>query len=810
MRARLADEIFNDALELDASAREVFLTRSCGADDELRREVESLLVAYERSNDFMVRSRDANERDEDWFSDARNLVGETIGRYRVSDVIAVGGMGAVYRAEREDAGFRQEVAIKVIRRDVATPGMIRRFQRERQTLANLEHAGITRLIDGDTTADGLPYLVMELVEGEPIDRYCRENRLTVDARLGLFLKACDAVQFAHQHLVVHRDLKPANILVTGMGEVKLCDFGIAKLLDTEGDGTGGETVAVFRLLTPQYASPEQIAGGKMSTATDVYALGAFLYELLTTSPLREPEERPARGAIIEEPARPSSRVMSASGEDSVPRLRRRLRGDLDTITLKALRTRPDDRYSSVQQMAEDIRCHLAGLPVHARPQTLAYRARKFSRRHRASLSGALVVLVSLVITVIVTGKSLVAARRAEALAIRNQQTAESASLQARRVGAFLQETLASANPLRDGGETTIVDLLEDATSRARIELKNEPAVAAEVYFTIGKTYGKIWGWGRAEETLGIALGLRRELFPRDSEEIADCLTWYGRALTFLRDERAIAIQREGLAIREKLYPPDHTLIAESQGCLGYALWHATSQPDYEEAVNRYEKALAIHRSGEGVPTPAHARMAFSYGVLLRILDRGGESGGHFREALAIYRASDGQDDRYMLACVEIFASALQVWGRPREALNYANEAIGMMPVGLDEDWRSNIHRRRAAILRELGDHRGALADVRRSLVIRYQMLAEGSDSLTSFLPQGVSVLNGAMDGPFGSGARSSMLELIATERPGQLDDWLHDLDVLRAMLMELGESAEAEAWRSAIDQRRGKRHARPG
>lgn len=807
MRPRLADEIFNDALEQEASARAAFLSRACGADDELRREVESLLTAYERSNDFMARSGDANEWDGDWFSDARNLVGDTIGRYRIVEVIAVGGMGAVYRAEREDAGFAQQVAIKVIRRDVATPGMVRRFQRERQTLANLEHAGITRLIDGDTTADGLPYLVMELVEGEPIDCYCRERRLTVDERLGLFLKACDAVQFAHQHLVIHRDLKPANILVTAAGEVKLCDFGISKLLDTEGQGAGGETVAVFRLLTPQYASPEQVMGGKITTATDVYSLGAILYELLTEGPLRGPEERVAWEASMEEPARPSSRVIAA-GKESAPRLRRRLRGDLDTIVLKALRSRPEERYLSVEQMADDIRRHLAGLPVKARPQTLGYRAKKFAKRHRASLAAGVVILGSMVVTVVVTGRSLVVARRAEALAIRNQQAAESASLQARRVGAFLQETLASANPLRDGGETTIIDLLEDATHRARTELEDEPAVAAEVYLTIGKTYGKIWGWDKAEENLRVALMLRRELYPHDSEEIADCLAWYGRALTFLRDDRAIAIQREGLAIREKLYPPSHPLVAESEGCLGYALWHATSQPDYVEAESLYRKALAIHRDADGAPTLDHARMAFSFGVLLRNLDRRVESELHFREALTIYRASDGQDDRYMLACIEMFASALQTWDRPREALIYANEAIGMMPEGLDEGWRAGMYRRRAETRQRLGDHRGTLADLRQSLVIRMRKMSEGSEAMTAFLREATALLNGSVVGEVEQGVRGAILELIATERPKQIDDWLRDLDVLQRKLASLGDVEEAEAWRSAIAALQAKRQRR--
>lgn len=834
MNRRTADEVFNDTLDQPVSARAEFLRRACGDDVKLRREVESLLSAHDRADDFMASSRFAvqppqREIDGD---DPANLIGEAIGRYRIIEVIAVGGMGAVYRALREDNGFVQQVAIKLIRRDIATPGMIRRFQKERSTLAALEHAGITRLIDGDTTPDGLPYLVMELVDGSPIDEYCETHELTIDERLRLFLGACDAVQFAHRHLVVHRDLKPANILVTAEKSVKLCDFGIAKLLEPETEGAGGrETIGVLRLLTPQYASPEQVSGGRLSTATDIYSLGAILYELLTGCPVWESDERRQRaaapGRIHDEPMRPSSRIVRRPGDvaktnmpddGAASQIARRLRGDLDTIVLKALRERPEERYASVEQFAEDIRRHLSGLPVLARPQTLSYRAARFARRHRAALIAAGVVLASLVTTIAVTGTSLIRARKSEVIARQRQQDAESSSLKARRVGAFLQETLANANPLRAGGQTTILDLLADATSRAATELHDEPAVAAEVYLTIGKTYGKIWRWKDAASALRTSLALHRAQYPHDCEELADCLSWYGRALTFMGDGSAVEIQREGLAIREKLYPPDHPQIAESEGCLGYSLWNIPSRCDFVEAERHYQRALEIHRNCSGPPSSDHARMAFSFGVMLARLDRRSESERHFREALTIYRSSQQPDDRYMLACVEMFAKALDGWGRPGEALRYADEAITMMPVGLDPCWRGEMLRMRAKLYRQLGNTPEALQDSRASLIIAYEELAKDSADLRGLVPAAAALISGELENsvigvesdgralgvePEDSAigvTRYDVIDAVRRHHPEGFEQWLARVEGLANLLYSAGHEAEAAAWASAIQE----------
>ncbi|HSJ62412.1 MAG TPA: protein kinase [Gemmatimonadaceae bacterium] len=416
------DALLDAALELPVEERDVFLRDACGDDEELRAQVQRLIASGERPGDTfalpaaelvmailpsagVVRSHDVPER---------------IGAYRILSEIGRGGMGVVYLAEREE--FRQTVALKVVRRGLdLEPGLVRRFLAEREILASLEHPHIARLLDGGVTEDGLPYFAMEYVQGEPIDRYCDRRQLDVEHRIRLMGQACSAVAYAHGRSVVHRDLKPSNILVTDGGSVKLLDFGIAKLLDAE--RVRGETLTHtgMRLLTPEYASPEQIRAEPVTPATDVYSLGVLLYELLTgRSPhlLRGREPRAIERAILEEtPRRPSSiiehdgtdeplpddpdvgvagrsrrDVASLRGTD-LPRLRRRLRGDLDAIVLQALRKEPERRYASAAAFAGDLERHLAGRPVAARPDAWTYRAGKFGQRHRWSIATGMAGIV---------------------------------------------------------------------------------------------------------------------------------------------------------------------------------------------------------------------------------------------------------------------------------------------------------------------------------------------------------------------------------------------------------------------------------
>jgi tetratricopeptide (TPR) repeat protein len=344
------------------------------------------------------------------------------GAYRIVRELGRGGMGTVYLAVTTGDEFERQVALKVLRRGLDTDAIVERFRHERQILARLGHPYISTLLDGGTTPDGLPYFAMEFVDGTRIDHYCEAHRLDTTARLQLFMKICAAVQYAHQNLVVHCDIKPANVLVTADGIPKLLDFGIAKLLNTDGAQTLALTLDGAPLLTPEYASPEQVRGGVVTTATDVYALGVLLYELLTgRRPYDLTSRTPAevvRVVCDSVPERPSTAAARQTAAADPKQLRRRLAGDLDTIVMKALSKDPDRRYASADQFAEDIRRHLAGLPVLARPDTLRYRIGTFVRRHRMPVTAAILVLIALVAGIVAATWQARIAGRERALAER--------------------------------------------------------------------------------------------------------------------------------------------------------------------------------------------------------------------------------------------------------------------------------------------------------------------------------------------------------------------------------------------------------
>ena len=381
------EEIFHAALAGDPEQLSAFLDERCAGDEALRGKVEQLLAAHGQADGF-IETRIATFASS-ILTDADDtdlLIGQRIGHYKVLQRISAGGMGTVYLAERADEQYEKQVAIKLIKRGMDTDSVLRHFRNERQILAGFDHPNIARLLDGGATESGLPYFVMEYVEGMPIDRYCEDHRLSIAERLKLFREACAAVTYAHRHTVIHRDIKPSNILVTKDGVPKLLDFGIAKILQP-GDGAEAlATITGFRLMTPEYASPEQVRGEPVSAATDVYSLGVVLYQLLTGQKpyrlkTRTPEEI-SRAIVEQEPPRPSTAVAANDGSSKSqapnPKL---LRGDLDNIVLLALRKEPERRYPSVEQFSEDIRRHLEAQPVVARKDTLAYRTAKFIRRN---------------------------------------------------------------------------------------------------------------------------------------------------------------------------------------------------------------------------------------------------------------------------------------------------------------------------------------------------------------------------------------------------------------------------------------------
>jgi serine/threonine protein kinase len=414
----------NAALEMTPERRSAYIDEISAKDSELRGELLSLLAAHDQAGDAFLNTPAAGIEQFDKLKGPDPWVGKHIGPYQLIEVIGSGGMGEVYRAVRADDEYQKQVAIKLIRAGQDSAFVVQRFRNERQILANLDQPNIARLLDGGTTGEGLPYFVMEFIQGEPIDRYCDRHQFDTTARLRLFLQVCGAVQYAHQRLIIHRDLKPNNILVSDEGVPKLLDFGIAKILGPhERLSTDNETRSVFRMLTPEYASPEQVRGEPITTASDVYSLGLVLYELLTG---RRPHEigrsaSPGAAPTLQdrEPRKPSAMVrrrdtksktgdaagpeaLSAVRDGTPQRLSRRLRGDLDNIVLMALRSEPARRYESVEQFAEDLRRHLSSHPVIARTDTLRYRGAKFIARYAVGVAAAVILAVALLAGLLVT------------------------------------------------------------------------------------------------------------------------------------------------------------------------------------------------------------------------------------------------------------------------------------------------------------------------------------------------------------------------------------------------------------------------
>ncbi|MBM0103596.1 serine/threonine protein kinase [Steroidobacter sp. S1-65] len=468
--------------------------------------------------------------------------GRIIGAYRLIRSLGSGGMGEVFLAERADEQFRQNVAIKLVRRGLLSNQVQGRLRQERQILASLDHPNIARLYDGGTTTDGTPYIVMEYIDGEPIDIHCDRRQLTIEQRLRLFITVCSAVHRAHQNLIVHRDLKPSNILVTADGVPKLLDFGIAKRLDdTDASYTMAVTQADVRVMTPDHASPEQVRGEIISTASDVYVLGVLLYELLCgykPFALRGKNLGEFERAICEDmPAMPSeviaaaerqadSGIVSVSAQRSATtaKLRRELSGDLDNIVAMAMRKEPERRYSSAAQLAGDVERYLSGLPVLARPDSWSYRAGKFLQRYAlgVALSAALVAtLIGFTVTVYMQSLRIEQERD---LAQAQRSIADSQRERAEAVSAFLIDSFKVVDPFAKGGNLiTARQILDNGATRIAHELNDQLAIKADVLDTIGSAYLGLGLPEQARPLIEQGLTVRRKLFGEDSAAVARSL-----------------------------------------------------------------------------------------------------------------------------------------------------------------------------------------------------------------------------------------------------------------------------------------------
>jgi serine/threonine-protein kinase len=569
-----------------------------------------------------------------------------LGPYEVVRGLGRGGMGAVYLARRADQQYEKLVAVKVVQSGQETEEMLRRFRQERQILAGLDHPNIAKLLDGGATTQGLPYFVMDYVEGEPVDRYCARRGLGIEERLRLFQSVCAPVSHAHRNLVVHRDIKPANILVTAEGVPKLMDFGIAKLLAPHPSPEGAVEGTVFAF-TPAYASPEQVRGEPVTTATDVYSLGVVLYELLTG---RGPYRVGTRASVEvlkaiceQEPERPSAAVArdGAPTESAPPggeRTARRLRGDLDSIALKALRKEPGQRYASVDALREDIEHHLDGRPVAARRGTSSYRAAKFVRRHWIGVSAASLVLAAIVAGAGLATWGMIRARRAEAEAVRQAKKATA-------INEFLQETLFSAHPhVGAGRDAKVVDALAAAVPRIANSFADQPEVRAAVQHTVGRTYADLGLIDEAKPLLQASLDTRRRVLGPGHPDTAESLHSVG-ALAYLQGDLdgAERLWRESLALRLKSPGPGTIPVAESMSDLAMVLQEGKSA-DYAAAQPLLEESLAIKRTLLGDRDPDVAQSTNNLGMLFYRKKEYDKAEALLRQALALNRELRGNDN----------------------------------------------------------------------------------------------------------------------------------------------------------------------
>jgi eukaryotic-like serine/threonine-protein kinase len=518
-RTVLAAEVFKRALDRQVEQRSAFLDEACGDDVELRREVESLLKFNDNDNQFL---------EQPVIDIALESVLQTplkpdqhVGNYKIVSHIGSGGMGEVYLAR--DEKLNRRVALKLVRFGIGGEETARHFRREAQILASLNHPNIAQLYGAEITPEGISFLVMEYVEGIRIDKYCGDNQLSIRDRLEMFRRVCGAVHYAHQRLIIHRDVKPANILITKEGEPKLLDFGIAKLLDPEASMTGEQTMTFAAAMTPEYASPEQVRGEPMTTASDVCSLGVILYELLAGQrPYRIKRRSPAeiaRAITEEEPLRPSAAIARGDGSSKSqfpnPKM---LRGDLDNVVLKAMRKEPQRRYSSVAQFSEDIRRYLQGETVIAHKDTIGYRTRKFVTRHKAGVAAAALIVLSLVAGIVATVWQATLARHQARIAMEERDHARTETAKAQRINQFLQEMIGYSagttpgSPARPKGrDATVIDMLDDASKRVETELTDQPEVKAEMLSTIGTTYMVLANYGAARRFLGEAYDLTLKL-----------------------------------------------------------------------------------------------------------------------------------------------------------------------------------------------------------------------------------------------------------------------------------------------------------
>jgi serine/threonine-protein kinase len=734
MRDR-ADKIFSAALDLPIDERERFISDACAEETLLHQKVERLLLASEDSGSFMMPGGALHGPIwDDLSTELASVRGapdpDRIGAYRIIRELGRGGMAVVYLAERADGQFEQQVALKLLKLGRDSEELILRFQQERQILASLNHPAIARLLDGGVTTDGRPFIVMEQVEGEPIDRYCDQHHLTVEERLEFFVQVARAVHYAHQNLVVHRDLKPSNILVTSGGQVKLLDFGIAKLLDQNPPQYAAPTTrSSVRVLTPEYASPEQILGAPITTASDVYQLGLLLYELLCgRRPYQLQKRTPSeveRVICQQVPVLPSVATTSSYDRAEVveltreevsklrgtrpERLRKRLAGDLDMIVMMALRKEPERRYGSAEQLGRDIERHLSGQPVSARRDTFGYRFRKLVQRHRAEAIASFVVALLIVVLI-----GYYTARLT-----RERDRARLDAEKATEVSLFLEGLFQVADSsLSRGEEVSAREILDQGADRIR-ELSDKPRIQVEMQTLLGNIYCRLGMYDRAGSMLEQAMVAHNDLSGDEQLSLAVSLSSLAGVYTNQgRYAEAETLYRRALDIHERLLDSDDLRLARSR-CSLASLY--IRRDGFAKAEALLEQSHATFQKQMG----ANHHDVLQSLALLRTIQ------GRYEEAETLYRqALESRERAFGPEHVDLVPLLRQLSGMARirsdlaevEALNRRALTILESNLGPNHPELGLALRRLAASTGLLGNHREAEMLYRRALEIQERAL----------------------------------------------------------------------------------------
>ncbi len=700
--------LFGEALELPPESRAAFVDERCPPGSPLRDELQGLLRHHDRTGSFLEEPLlDLGAR-----LVARGRVGlpERIGPFRITREIGRGGMGIVYEGERDEGGFEQRVAIKVIRRGMDTDEVLGRFLLERQVLARLDHPHIARLLDGGVTSDGRPYFVMEYIDGVPLTEHLAHTSPGLDERLTLFRSICRAVNYAHQNLVLHRDLKPSNILITPDGEPKLLDFGVAKLLDSD-EGSQDATRADARYLTPAFASPEQIRGAPLTTASDVYGLGLLLFTLLT-------------GERAEGGARPSATAARRGAEAPVPATR--LRGDLDLIVATALRPEPERRYESADRLADEVDRYRRGLPITAQADSLPYRLRKFVGRHRWGVAASTLAVVGLLagLTVFAIQSVRIAGERDKA----------------QQVTALLVDLLQGSDPAEALGDTlTARALLDRSEARIEAELSGQPEVQAALMEVVGGLYRSLGLPDQAEPPLRRSLAIRRDVLGPDHADVARSLNALGGVLDARGQfDEAQTLFEEALRVRRARFRGPHEAIAESLNDLGQLLLFA--RQDFEGAEPLLVDALDMRRRLFEPPHRDVAESVHNVALLHQLQGRYDDAAALYRESLAMRRTLYGATHPALVVTLNNLALVLQAQGRNDEAEPLLRESLALRQrlLGPSNPQVALAMANLALSLRDRGEYGEAEELLRRSLEL-------ASDGFGERHPRTASVMSNLGD-----------------------------------------------------------------